>query len=63
MLKKTIDHAEMLIEQGCHGIAVFGSTGQAQLIPISEKIELLNYLSKNKYKEKFIVRYRLKFIG
>ena len=40
--KKTISHAEKLIDQGCHGIAVFGSTGQAQLIPISEKIDLLN---------------------
>ena len=27
---------------------------QAQLIPISEKIELLNYLSESKYKEKFM---------
>ena len=26
--------------------AIFGSTGQSQLIPISEKIELLNKLSK-----------------
>ena len=45
-VKKTIDHAEKLIDQGCHGIAVFGSTGQAQLIPISEKIDLLNHLTK-----------------
>mgnify|MGYP001307595491 FL=1 len=52
---KTIKHAERLIDDGCHGVAIFGSTGQAQLITVSEKIELLNNLSKNKYKEKFIV--------
>ena len=34
---KTIIHVENLINQGCHGVAIFGSTGQAQLIPISEK--------------------------
>ena len=33
-VEKTILHSEKLIEQGCHGIAIFGSTGQAQLIPI-----------------------------
>ena len=37
-VEKTIDHAEKLIEQGCHGTAIFGSTGQAQLISISEKM-------------------------
>ena len=36
---KTIEHSESLIDRGCHGVAVFGSTGQAQLISISEKIE------------------------
>ena len=41
---KTIKHAEMVINNGCHGAAMFGSTGQAQLIPISEKINLLNKL-------------------
>ena len=61
--KKTIYHAENLIEKGCHGIAVFGSTGQAQLIPISEKIELLNHLSKSKYKEKFIIGTGLNSLG
>src|SRR6056300_1132465 len=52
---KTIDHCEKLIENGCHGIVVFGSTGQAQLISVSEKIKFLNELSKSKYKEKFII--------
>ena len=48
-VKKTIKHAENLIYNGCHGVVFFGSTGQAQLIPISEKINLINEISKNKY--------------
>ena len=54
-ITKTIKHAERLINDGCHGVAIFGSTGQAQLITVSEKIKLLNDLSKSKHKEKFIV--------
>ena len=52
---KTIDHAEMLIDQGCHGTAIVGSTGQSQLISISEKIELLNKLSRSKHKNKHLI--------
>ena len=52
---KTIQHAEMIIDQGCHGAAIFGSTGQAQLISITEKINLFNQLSTSKYKEKYII--------
>ena len=52
-INKTIEHAEMVINQGCHGAAIFGSTGQSQLIPISEKINFLNQLSTTKYKEKY----------
>ena len=54
-IEKTIRHAENIIDKGCHGVAIFGSTGQAQLISISEKIKLLNNLSKSKYKNKFII--------
>tara|TARA_A100001234_G_C12592858_1_gene371383 strand:+ start:19 stop:903 length:885 start_codon:yes stop_codon:yes gene_type:complete len=54
-VEKTIVHAEKLIDQGCHGTAIFGSTGQAQLIPIAEKIKLLNSLSDNKYKNKYLI--------
>ena len=54
-IQKTILHAENIINQGCHGVAFFGSTGQAQLIPISEKINLLNSISTNKNKDKFII--------
>ena len=54
-VEKTILHAEKLIDQGCHGTAIFGSTGQAQLISISEKIKLLNVLSESKYKDKHVI--------
>ena len=62
-IQKTIKHAENLIDQGCHGTAIFGSTGQAQLIPISEKIKLLNNLSDSKYKNKHIIGTGLNSLG
>ena len=54
-IKKTIDHAEKIIDQGCHGVAIFGSTGQAQLISVSEKISLLNELSLSRHKDKYLI--------
>ena len=54
-IEKTVTHAENIIDQGCHGVAIFGSTGQAQLISISEKISLLNQLSKSKYKDRYLI--------
>ena len=62
-IDKTIKHAEKIIDQGCHGIAIFGSTGQAQLISISEKISLLNNLSKSKYKDKYLIGTGLNSLG
>ena len=62
-IKKTIQHAELIIDNGCHGAAIFGSTGQAQLIPVSEKINLLNHLALSKYKEKFIIGTGLNSLG
>jgi len=62
-IAKTIEHAEMVIENGCHGAAIFGSTGQAQLIPISEKINLLNKLAVNKHKDKYIIGTGLNSLG
>ena len=52
-ISKTIKHAENLIDQGCHGVAILGSTGQAQLISLpgpqqklaKELIEITNSLS------------------
>ena len=52
---KTINHAENLIDLGCHGVAIFGSTGQAQLISVSEKVQLINSLANSKYKDKCII--------
>ena len=54
-IKKTTLHAEKIMNQGCHGVAFFGSTGQAQLIPVSEKINLLNSISTHKNKDNFII--------
>ena len=62
-VNKTIQHAEMIIDSGCHGVAIFGSTGQAQLIPVFEKINLLNHLAFSKYKEKFIIGTGLNSLG
>jgi len=54
-IEKTIKHAEKIIDQGCHGVAIFGSTGQAQLISVSEKISLLNRLSQSHHKDKYLI--------
>jgi len=53
--KETIKHAENLINMGCHGVIFFGSTGQSQLISLSEKIQLINHLPNSSYKEKFVI--------
>ena len=62
-VEKTIEHAEKIIDQGCHGTAIFGSTRQSQLIPISEKINLLNELSKSKYKDKHLIGTGMNSLG
>ena len=54
-VKKTLLHAESLIDEGCHGVVLFGSTGQAQLISVGEKINLLNKLSESRYCKKYII--------
>tara|TARA_B100001057_G_scaffold428281_1_gene453629 strand:- start:355 stop:1239 length:885 start_codon:yes stop_codon:yes gene_type:complete len=62
-VEKTIAHSEKIIDQGCHGTAIFGSTGQAQLISVTEKIALLNKLSTSKYLEKYIIGTGLNSLG
>ena len=62
-IEKTISHSEKIIDRGCHGIAIFGSTGQAQLISVTEKITFLNKLSISKYKEKYIIGTGLNSLG
>ena len=62
-IDKKIKHAENLIDMGCHGVAIFGSTGQSQLISISEKIQLINNLVKSKYKKNYIIGTGLNSLG
>ena len=54
-INATIEHSEKLIKDGCSGIAIFGSTGQSQLISSSEKKKLIEKLSDNTLKERFII--------
>ena len=54
-IDSTIKHAENIIDMGCHGAVFFGSTGQSQLISLSEKIQLINQLPRSKHKDKFII--------
>ena len=54
-IEKTIHHSEKLIKDGCHGVVLFGSTGQSQLISLEEKLNLIENISKSKFKDKFII--------
>ena len=62
-IEKTILHSEKIIDQGCHGVAIFGSTGQAQLIPVAEKVSLLSKLSSNRYKKNFLIGTGMNSLG
>ena len=54
-LEQTKKHAENLIDKGCHGVVILGSTGQAQLISVKEKMELIEHLSNSSQKNNFII--------
>ena len=45
-IESTITHAEAIIKNGMHGVFFFGSTGQSQLISISEK-KRINFKNLN----------------
>jgi len=62
-IKKTINHAENVMELGCHGVVFFGSTGQSQLISLSDKIQMINNLPGSQNKEKFIIGTGLNSLG
>ena len=62
-IEKTILHSEKIIDQGCHGVAIFGSTGQAQLIPVAEKVSLLNKLTLSRYKKNFLIGTGMNSLG
>ena len=51
----TIKHAEKIIENGLHGVVIFGSTGMAQLISSNEKKTLISRLKLSKHKDNFII--------
>ena len=54
-VNKTILHSENLIKDGCHGVVLFGSTGQSQLISLDEKFKLIEQISESDLKDQFII--------
>ena len=52
-IKSTIDNAESAIKKGLHGVFFFGSTGQSQLLSISEKKDLISKSATSKFKNQF----------
>ena len=62
-IEKTINHAENVMKLGCHGVVFFGSTGQSQLISLSEKIQMINNLPSSQHNEKFIIGTGLNSLG
>ena len=51
----TIAHAASTINNGLHGAIFFGSTGQSQLISISEKKGLIAKIASHKLRKKFFL--------
>ena len=54
-IDSTVKHSEKLIQDGCHGTILFGSTGQGQLISSNEKKRLIEKLHNSKFKSHFII--------
>ena len=54
-IDSTIKHAERLVKEGCHGVAILGSTGQAQLISSTEKKKLIDKIQDSKFKNHFMI--------
>ncbi len=52
-IESTIAHAENIIKNGLSGVFFFGSTGQSQLISMSEKKDLISKLAHNKLRNQF----------
>ena len=51
----TINHAVDAIKNGLHGVFFFGSTGQSQLISITEKKEFIAKISSHKMRKQFFL--------
>ena len=62
-IEKTIGHSRYLIDNGCHGVVLLGSTGQSQLISLPEKIKLINAVSKTSLRENTIIGTGLNSLG
>ena len=43
-MDRFIEHCKSLLDQGCHGLAVFGTTGEANSLSVEERINLLDGL-------------------
>ena len=54
-IEATISHASDAIKNGLHGVFFFGSTGQSQLISISEKKELIAKIASHKLRKQFFI--------
>ncbi len=54
-VEATIKHSEKIIEEGCHGTVIFGSTGMGQLISSNEKKKLIDKTNDSKFKKNFII--------
>ena len=52
-INSTVNHAESAIKKGLHGVFFFGSTGQSQLLSISEKKDLISKTATSKFKDQF----------
>ena len=53
-MEVTIKHSEKLIQQGCHGCVIGGSTGQMQYISPNDKRKLIDKIKASKFKDNFI---------
>ncbi len=54
-IEATINHASSIIDKGLHGVFFFGSTGQSQLVSISEKKSLIEKIGNHKLKRHFYI--------
>ena len=54
-IEATLHHSKTNLDDNGVGSAFFGSTGCGQLISVSEKKELINSLSKMKFKEQILI--------
>ena len=54
-VEATIEHAAKSINNGLHGVFFFGSTGQSQLIALSEKKDLISKISNHRLKKNFFL--------